>query len=108
MLGRLGCCGSHGIASHAAEGQDEVNSKREKRRSAVNKLMLVEQNEHLKRQLCRSQHELSKLRAACRGDIGIAIVAACRSAMPNKHTMTRASAVVVKATRDGCLGDEGK
>ena len=27
--------------------------------------------------------------------------------MPNKHTMTRASAVV-KATCDGCLGDEGK
>lgn len=70
-------------------------------------LILVEQNKCLKRQLYRSQYELTKLRTAYRGDIGIAIVAACRSALPNRHMMTRASAVV-QAIYDGCMGDEGR
>lgn len=70
-------------------------------------LILVQQNEYLKKQLYRSQYDLKRLRTAYHGDVGMAIVAACRSAMPSKHMTTRATAVV-QAIHDGCLGNEGK
>lgn len=83
------------------------DSKKAARRLMAENAFLCEQNRLYDQKLLRSQYELRCLREAYRGDVGISIVAASKSAMPNKHLQTRARAVV-RSIADGCLGDEGK